>query len=275
MDDRNGELLHPVLLLRANDLRFGARRESSALVSHATISATATMTVRSSSGRAAGCRALTIGQKSYADSQRVSGSKIFRSPPQSKAFHSMVCNRLEVICHEDRDILAASPWIVPFVATSLAQSKERYSSKIGEARLMIGNCIRMMCRSPKSCARPRQRRRLGADQQSCRCWLRTRGRAQNLRQHGGGAARRCGLRSREPPRHAVRLRTGLSHASMTFEQRPSRNASTHRWPDMSITKIDTVASVACSFQSGLLMQSLDTAGAKEAREQAPILLVRL
>jgi replication-associated recombination protein RarA len=67
----------------------------------------------------------------------------------SKAFHSMVCNRLEVICHEDLDILAA-PWIVPFVATSLAQSKERYSSKIGEARLMIGNCIRMMCRSPKS-----------------------------------------------------------------------------------------------------------------------------
>jgi hypothetical protein len=60
----------------------------------------------------------------------------------SKAFHSMVCNRLEVICHEDLDILAA-PWIVPFVATSLAQSKERYSSKIGEARLMIGNCIRM------------------------------------------------------------------------------------------------------------------------------------
>jgi len=67
----------------------------------------------------------------------------------SKAFHSRVCNRLEVICHEDLDILAA-PSIVAFVATSLAQSKERYSSKIGEARLMIGNCIRMMCRSPKS-----------------------------------------------------------------------------------------------------------------------------
>ena len=66
-----------------------------------------------------------------------------------RRFYSMVCNRLEVICHEYLDILAA-PWIVPFVATSLAQSKERYSSKIGEARLMIGNCIRMMCRSPKS-----------------------------------------------------------------------------------------------------------------------------
>ena len=42
----------------------------------------------------------------------------------SKAFHSMVCNRLEVICHEDLDTLAA-PWIVPFVATALAQSKEQ------------------------------------------------------------------------------------------------------------------------------------------------------
>jgi replication-associated recombination protein RarA len=67
----------------------------------------------------------------------------------SKAFHSMVCNRLEVICHEDLDTLAA-PHVVPFVAAALAQSKERYTSKIGEARLMIGNVIRLMCRSPKS-----------------------------------------------------------------------------------------------------------------------------
>jgi replication-associated recombination protein RarA len=66
-----------------------------------------------------------------------------------KAFHSMVCNRLEVICHEDLDTLAA-PWIVPFVATALAQSKDRYTKSIGEARLMVGNAIRMMCRSPKS-----------------------------------------------------------------------------------------------------------------------------
>src|ERR1700737_3741561 len=50
--------------------------------------------------------------------------------------------RPQVICHEDLDTLAA-PWVVPFVATALAQSKERYSSKIGEARLMIGNAIRM------------------------------------------------------------------------------------------------------------------------------------
>jgi hypothetical protein len=67
----------------------------------------------------------------------------------SKAFHSMVCNRLEVICHEDLDTLAA-PWVVPFVAASLAASRERYSKSIGEARLMVGNCIRMMARAPKS-----------------------------------------------------------------------------------------------------------------------------
>ena len=67
-----------------------------------------------------------------------------------KAFHTMVCNRLLVICHEDLDTLAA-PWLVPFVAASLAASRERYADKkIGEARLMIGNCIRMMARAPKS-----------------------------------------------------------------------------------------------------------------------------
>ncbi|MET3992135.1 hypothetical protein BjapCC829_36435 [Bradyrhizobium barranii] len=67
----------------------------------------------------------------------------------SKAFHSMVCNRLEVICHEDLDSLAA-PHVVPFVAAAMAQSKARYDSKIGEARLMVGNAIRMMARAPKS-----------------------------------------------------------------------------------------------------------------------------
>ena len=57
----------------------------------------------------------------------------------SKAFHSMVCNRLEVICHEDLDTLAA-PHVFPFVAASLAASRDRYSKSIGEARLMVGNC---------------------------------------------------------------------------------------------------------------------------------------
>jgi len=67
----------------------------------------------------------------------------------SKAFHSMACNRLEVICHEDLDTLAA-PHVFPFVAASLAESRERYGKSIGEARLMAGNATRAMCRSPKS-----------------------------------------------------------------------------------------------------------------------------
>jgi len=67
----------------------------------------------------------------------------------SRAFHSMVCNRLEVICHEDLDTLAA-PWVVPFVATTLAQSKECYAKSIGAARMMVGNAIRLMARAPKS-----------------------------------------------------------------------------------------------------------------------------
>ncbi|MGY4502764.1 replication-associated recombination protein RarA [Bradyrhizobium sp. GM24.11] len=67
----------------------------------------------------------------------------------SKAFHTMVCNRLEVICHEDLDMLAA-PEVFPFVVASLAASRERYSKSIGEARLMVGNAIRIMCASPKT-----------------------------------------------------------------------------------------------------------------------------
>lgn len=72
----------------------------------------------------------------------------------SQANHTMVCNRLEVIAHEDIDSLAA-PWVVPYVAAAVAQSKDRYAkakdkSNPGEARLMIGNVIRLLCRAPKS-----------------------------------------------------------------------------------------------------------------------------
>ena len=67
----------------------------------------------------------------------------------SKAYLTMVCNRLEVVCHEDLDTLAA-PHVVPFVAAALAQAKERCAKSVGEARLMIGSCIRMMARAPKS-----------------------------------------------------------------------------------------------------------------------------
>jgi replication-associated recombination protein RarA len=39
----------------------------------------------------------------------------------SKAFHSMVCKRLEIISHEDIDT-QADPAIVPFVTTAVAQA---------------------------------------------------------------------------------------------------------------------------------------------------------
>ena len=47
-------------------------------------------------------------------------------------------NRLEVICHEDLDTLEA-PHVFPFVAASLAASRDRYSKAIGEARLTQAN----------------------------------------------------------------------------------------------------------------------------------------
>ena len=70
----------------------------------------------------------------------------------SKGFHTMVCNRLEVIAHEDIDSVGA-PWIVPYVAATVAQSKARYDkdpNNPGEARLMVGNIIRLLCAAPKS-----------------------------------------------------------------------------------------------------------------------------
>ncbi|WP_152535715.1 hypothetical protein [Bradyrhizobium sp. Ai1a-2] len=70
----------------------------------------------------------------------------------SKAFHTMVCNRLEIICHEDLDTLAA-PHVFPFVAASLAASRDRYSKSIGEARLTVGNASRRAA----SASMPRQR----------------------------------------------------------------------------------------------------------------------
>jgi replication-associated recombination protein RarA len=68
----------------------------------------------------------------------------------SKAFHSMVCKRLEIISHEDIDT-QADPAIVPFVATAVAQAMKWYDAeKLGASRLAIGNAIRLMCRARKS-----------------------------------------------------------------------------------------------------------------------------
>ena len=57
----------------------------------------------------------------------------------SKAFHSMVCNRLEVICHEDLDTLAA-PMGRAVRRDGARAVKGALRKSIGEARLMVGNC---------------------------------------------------------------------------------------------------------------------------------------
>ncbi|MGL3104941.1 hypothetical protein [Bradyrhizobium sp. BR 1432] len=66
----------------------------------------------------------------------------------SKAFHSMVCKRLQIISHEDIDT-AASPHIVPFVKAACEQAMLWYDpEKLGGSRLAVGNAL--MCRAPKS-----------------------------------------------------------------------------------------------------------------------------
>jgi replication-associated recombination protein RarA len=68
----------------------------------------------------------------------------------SKSFLSMVCNRLELISHEDIDSLAC-PWIVPYVQTACEQAKAWYElPNPGKSRMAVGNAIRLMCRAPKS-----------------------------------------------------------------------------------------------------------------------------
>src|SRR3954469_21470995 len=68
----------------------------------------------------------------------------------SKGFHTMVCNRLEIISHEDIDT-TADPTIVPFVKAACEQARTWYDEKKpGKSRMPIGNVIRLMCRAKKS-----------------------------------------------------------------------------------------------------------------------------
>ena len=69
----------------------------------------------------------------------------------SKAFHTMVCKRLEIISHEDVDT-QANPMIVPFVAAAVAQAMKWYDrgTKPGKSRMAIGNAIRLMCRARRA-----------------------------------------------------------------------------------------------------------------------------
>lgn len=68
----------------------------------------------------------------------------------SKAFCSMVANRLEVISHEDIDCMS-QPQIVPFVYAAAQQAKALWTKeKPAKSRLPVGNAIRLMCRAEKS-----------------------------------------------------------------------------------------------------------------------------
>lgn len=70
----------------------------------------------------------------------------------SKPYCTMVCNRLVIIAHEDIDSLAA-PWVVPYVQSTVALVPGLYMKRPdnpGAARMLIGNCIMLMCRAPKS-----------------------------------------------------------------------------------------------------------------------------
>ena len=69
----------------------------------------------------------------------------------SKAYMTMVCNRLPVISHEDIDSIAA-PWVVPYVDTACRQAADAYAKKPenpGKTRMFVGNAIRIMCAAPK------------------------------------------------------------------------------------------------------------------------------
>jgi replication-associated recombination protein RarA len=68
----------------------------------------------------------------------------------SKNFCTMVCNRLEIISHEDIDT-QTNPNIVLFVKAACDQARASYVAEDpGHSRMMIGNAIRLMCRAPKS-----------------------------------------------------------------------------------------------------------------------------
>lgn len=67
----------------------------------------------------------------------------------SKSYFTMLCNRLEIISHED--IGLANPALLVLVATCVEQATRTYDTKKpGRWRMILGNAIRAMCRSAKS-----------------------------------------------------------------------------------------------------------------------------
>lgn len=68
----------------------------------------------------------------------------------SKGFGTMVCNRLEIISHEDIDN-QLQPMVIPYVKACCDQARAWYDpNKFGKSRMAIGNAIRFMARAPKS-----------------------------------------------------------------------------------------------------------------------------
>jgi replication-associated recombination protein RarA len=74
----------------------------------------------------------------------------------SKPFLGWVLARLEIIVHEDCDVLAA-PWLIAIVHAACEQSRAKAKSVPadrwecpGEARLMVGNIVRLLCSAKKS-----------------------------------------------------------------------------------------------------------------------------
>ncbi len=67
----------------------------------------------------------------------------------SKAFATMVSNRLQIISHED--IGLAAPEVIQLVHTCCQQAREWYDpKKLGKWRMVVGTAIRAMCRAKKS-----------------------------------------------------------------------------------------------------------------------------
>lgn len=67
----------------------------------------------------------------------------------SKNFFSMVCNRLEIICHEDIG-LADVPTVL-FAMQTIDLARRSYDpEKLGKWRMVLGNAIRALCRANKS-----------------------------------------------------------------------------------------------------------------------------
>jgi hypothetical protein len=70
----------------------------------------------------------------------------------SKAYATMVCNRLEIISHEDIDSMKA-PHVAPFIKAAAEQARAWYDNSKGnpgKSRMVVANMILMLCRAPKS-----------------------------------------------------------------------------------------------------------------------------